>query len=58
MVYPMMIAIDFGSLKDVRHPKGLIITLVINWLISLSIMAALALFFNHVFAGLIDPEKA
>ncbi|WP_323039473.1 ACR3 family arsenite efflux transporter [Gemmobacter sp.] len=60
MVYPMMIAIDFGSLKDVgRRPKGLIITLVINWLIKPFTMAALAvLFFNHVFAELIDPEKA
>jgi ACR3 family arsenite transporter len=60
MVYPMMIAIDFGSLKDVgRRPKGLVITLVINWLIKPFTMAALAvLFFNHVFAGLIDPEKA
>ena len=60
MVYPMMIAIDFGSLKDVgRRPKGIIITLVINWLIKPFTMAALAvLFFNHLFAGLIDPEKA
>ena len=60
MVYPMMIAIDFGSLKDVgRRPKGLIITLAINWLIKPFTMAALAvLFFNHVFAGLIDPAKA
>ena len=60
MVYPMMIAIDFGSLKDVgRRPKGLIITLVINWLIKPFTMAALAvLFFNHLFAGLIDPTKA
>ena len=60
MVYPMMIAIDFGSLKDVgRRPKGLIITLVINWLIKPFTMAALGvLFFNHLFAGLIDPTKA
>lgn len=60
MVYPMMIAIDFGSLKAVgQRPKGLIITLVINWLIKPFTMAALAvLFFNHVFAGLIDPAKA
>jgi ACR3 family arsenite transporter len=60
MVYPMMIAIDFGSLKDVgRRPKGLVITLVINWLIKPFTMAALGvLFFNHVFAGLIDPAKA
>ena len=60
MVYPMMIAIDFGSLKDVgRRPKGLVITLVINWLIKPFTMAALAvLFFDHLFAGLIDPAKA
>ncbi|MDP2087157.1 MAG: ACR3 family arsenite efflux transporter [Gemmobacter sp.] len=60
MVYPMMIAIDFGSLKDVgRRPKGLIITLIINWLIKPFTMAALAvLFFNHLFAGLIDPAQA
>lgn len=60
MVYPMMIAIDFGSLKDVgQRPKGLVITLVINWLIKPFTMAALAvLFFNHLFAGLIDPAKA
>ncbi len=60
MVYPMMVSIDFGSLKAVgQRPKGLIITLVINWLIKPFTMAALAvLFFNHIFAGLIDPTKA
>jgi ACR3 family arsenite transporter len=60
MVYPMMIAIDFGSLKAVgQRPKGLVITLVINWLIKPFTMAALAvLFFNHIFAGLINPERA
>ncbi len=60
MVYPMMIAIDFGSLKEVgKRPKGLVITLVINWLVKPFTMAALAvLFFNHVFAGLIDPKSA
>jgi ACR3 family arsenite transporter len=60
MVYPMMIAIDFGSLKDVgQRPKGLVITLVVNWLIKPFTMAALAvLFFDYIFAGLIDPAKA
>lgn len=60
MVYPMMIGIDFGSLKSVgQKPKGLVITLVINWLIKPFTMAALAvLFFNHLFSGLIDPDKA
>jgi len=42
-----------------QRPKGLVITLAINWLIKPFTMAALAvLFFNHVFAGLIDPERA
>jgi arsenite transporter len=60
MVYPMMIGIDFGSLKSVgQKPKGLIITLVVNWLIKPFTMAALAvLFFNHLYSGLISPEKA
>jgi ACR3 family arsenite transporter len=60
MVYPMMIAVDIGSLKAVgRRPKGLVITLVINWLIKPFTMAALAvLFFDHVFSGLIDAERA
>ena len=60
MVYPMMIAIDLRSLKAVgQRPKGLVITLVVNWLIKPFTMAALAvLFFNHIFAGLIDPERA
>ncbi len=60
MVYPMMIAVDFGSLKAVgQRPKGLIITLAVNWLIKPFTMAALAvLFFEHVFAGLIDPDRA
>ena len=48
MVYPMMIAVDLGSLKAVgQRPKGLVITLAINWLIKPFTMAALAvLFFN------------
>jgi ACR3 family arsenite transporter len=60
MVYPMMIAIDFNSLRAVgKRPKGLVITLVINWLIKPFTMAALGvLFFNHVFVGLIDMAKA
>ena len=60
MVYPMMVAVDFSSLRDVgRRPKGLIITLTVNWLIKPFTMAALGvLFFHHVFAGFIDPENA
>ena len=60
MVYPMMIAVDFGSIRAVgQRPKGLVITLAVNWLIKPFTMAALAvLFFDHVFAGLIDPDRA
>ncbi|WP_022705612.1 ACR3 family arsenite efflux transporter [Pseudorhodobacter ferrugineus] len=60
MVYPMMVAVDLGSLKSVgQRPKGLIITVVINWLIKPFTMAALGvLFFHHLFAGLIDAKMA
>tara|TARA_R110002073_G_scaffold160042_1_gene315502 strand:- start:666 stop:1703 length:1038 start_codon:yes stop_codon:yes gene_type:complete len=60
MIYPMMINIDFASLKDTgRRPKGLCITLVVNWLIKPFTMAALGvLFFEHVFAGLVPPGDA
>jgi len=60
MVYPMMVAVDFGSLKSVgQRPKGLVITVTINWLIKPFTMAALGvLFFQHLFAGLIESDKA
>ncbi|WP_173645101.1 ACR3 family arsenite efflux transporter [Polycladidibacter stylochi] len=60
MIYPMMIGVDFASLKDVgRKPKGLCITLVINWLIKPFTMAALGiLFFEYVFAGMVEPATA
>ena len=60
MVYPMMIAIDLGSLKAVgQRPKGLVITLAVNWLIKPFTMAALGvLFFNYLFAPWIDPQSA
>jgi ACR3 family arsenite transporter len=60
MVYPMMVAVDFTALGRVgERPKGLIITVVVNWLIKPFTMAALGvLFFTHVFADLIDPTDA
>lgn len=60
MIYPMMVNVDFASLKDVgRRPKGLSITLVVNWLIKPFTMAALGiLFFEHLFAGLVSPQSA
>lgn len=60
MIYPMMVNVDFASLKDVgRRPKGLCVTLVVNWLVKPFTMAALGvLFFEYLFAGLVEPETA
>ena len=60
MVYPMMISVDFTSLARVSDkPKGLVITLVVNWLIKPFTMAGLAVvFFEFVFAPFIEPEDA
>lgn len=60
MIYPMMIQIDFASIKDVgQRPRGLVLTLVINWLVKPFSMAALAvLFFEHLFAPWVDPQSA
>ncbi len=60
MVYPMMVSVDFGAVAGVaRQPKGLIVTLVVNWLIKPFTMALLAvLFFDYVFAPWIKPEDA
>jgi ACR3 family arsenite transporter len=60
MIYPMMLKIDFGSLAGVtRRPKGLLVTLFVNWLVKPFSMAFFAwLFLQHVFAAWIDPETA
>jgi len=60
MIYPMMVQVDFGSIRDIRNkPKGLIITLVVNWLIKPFTMAALGwLFFRVFFADLVDLQTA
>ena len=60
MVYPMMVNVDFRAVAGVaRQPKGLLVTLIVNWLIKPFTMAALAvLFFEVIFAPLIAPEDA
>ena len=60
MIYPMMVQIDFGSIKDVgKKPKGLVLTLVINWLIKPFTMALLGwLFFKGIFGDWVDPQTA
>ena len=60
MVYPMMVGVDFTSLARIHErPKGLIITLTVNWLIKPFTMALLGvLFFEYVFAPFIEPGTA
>lgn len=60
MIYPMMVQIDFSSIKDVgKNPQGLMLTLVINWLIKPFSMALLGwLFFEGLFADFVSPETA
>ena len=60
MIYPMMLKIDFGSIVNVgRRPKGLLITIVVNWLVKPFSMAFFGwLFFRHLFLPLIGPDLA
>lgn len=60
MIYPMMMKVDFLSVKQVgRDPKGLFVTWTVNWLIKPFTMYAIAsLFLFTVFKGLIAPELA
>jgi len=60
MVYPMMIQVDFTAIREVgRRPRGLALTLVVNWLIKPFTMAALGwLFFKVLFAPWVDPQSA
>jgi ACR3 family arsenite transporter len=60
MIYPMMLKIDFGSLAGVtRRPKGLLVTLFVNWLVKPFSMAFIAwVFVQHLFSPWIDAETA
>lgn len=60
MVYPMMLKVDPGCLREVgRRPRGLALTLIVNWLIKPFTMAALGLlFFQVLFADLVSPRDA
>ena len=60
MIYPMMLKIDFGSIGGVaRKPKGLMVTLFVNWIVKPFSMALLAwIFMQHLFAKWIDVETA
>ncbi len=60
MIYPMMLKVDFNSVKNVgRQPKGLIVTCVTNWLIKPFTMFGIAwVFFYYVFGGMFSEELA
>ncbi|NCA91725.1 ACR3 family arsenite efflux transporter [bacterium] len=60
MIYPMMMKVDFQSIKNVgKNPKGLYVTWTANWLIKPFTMYAIASFFLYVvFRGFIAPELA
>lgn len=60
MIYPMMVQVDFSSIKDVgRKPRGLVVTLAVNWLLKPFSMAALGwLFFEHLFAPYVSTGDA
>ena len=60
MIYPMMMKVQPSCLRDIgKKPKGLALTLGVNWLIKPFTMAALGvLFFHHVFAGMLPEGDA
>lgn len=60
MIYPMMMKVDFKSIKNIRkNPKGLFVTWVTNWLVKPFTMYAIAAFFFYiVFKGIIPSDLA
>lgn len=60
MIYPMMVQVDFSSIKNAgKKPKGLILTLIINWLIKPFTMAFFAwIFFTKLYGAFINPDVA
>jgi ACR3 family arsenite transporter len=60
MIYPMMLKVDFSAIGGIaRKPKGLMVTLFVNWLVKPFSMALLAwVFMQQVFGAWIDPQTA
>lgn len=60
MIYPMMLKVDFTALGGIaKKPKGLVVTLLVNWLVKPFSMAFLAwVFMQNFFAPWIEPEIA
>jgi arsenite transporter len=60
MIIPMMMKVDFGAIRDVgQKPRGLLVTLFVNWLVKPFSMALISwIFFRHVFGAWIAPAQA
>ena len=60
MIIPMMMKVDFASIRHVgTRPRGLLVTLLVNWLVKPFSMALIAwLFFRHLFAAWVTPGEA
>jgi len=60
MIIPMMMKVDFGAIRDVgQKPRGLLVTLFVNWLVKPFSMAFFSwVFFRHVFGAWISPGEA
>lgn len=60
MVYPMMLKVDFGSVVNVgKNPKGLFVTLFVNWIVKPFSMAFFGyVFFRLIFSSWISPAEA
>ncbi len=60
MIVPMMMKVDFGAIRDVgQKPRGLLVTLFVNWLVKPFSMALISwIFFRHIFSQWIAPAQA
>ena len=60
MIYPMMLQVDFASLKEIgKSPRGVVWTVIINWAIKPFTMAFFAwVFFDQIYSAWISPELA
>ena len=60
MIYPMMLQIDFSSIRNIgKRPKGIILTVIVNWVIKPFTMAFFAwIFFDKMYSAWIDPSQA
>ncbi|MAT08429.1 MAG: arsenical-resistance protein [Chloroflexi bacterium] len=60
MIFPMMVNIDYSSIASIKNnPKGILVTLIVNWGLKPFSMALIGiLFFEYIYSSWIDPELA